>query len=151
LDSGTAGRGTHSPASSCSLPCWCPQPSPDAAAPARRSSPPWTIRRWSWMIGRFRRPKSRSSIRRWWQGCTTNAEQLETLYGLLAINNDYMVAEKYFHGQSVDQLSSRASVTKSITSARVGSRWSRAAWRTNISISEEMDESDCTHRIRAAG
>ena len=84
-------------------------------------------------------------------GLYYNAEQLETLYGLLVINNDYMVAEKYFHGQSVDQLSSRASVTKSITSARVGSRWSRAAWRTNISISEEMDESDCTHRIRAAG
>ena len=36
------------------------------------------------------------------------AEQLETLYGLLVINNDYMVAEKYFHGQSIDQLSTRA-------------------------------------------
>ncbi len=49
-----------------------------------------------------------------------NAEQLETLYGLLVIKNGYLVAEKYFHGASVDQLSSRASVTKSITSALVG-------------------------------
>jgi CubicO group peptidase (beta-lactamase class C family) len=49
-----------------------------------------------------------------------NAGQLETLYGLLVIKNGYLVAEKYFHGKSVDQLSSRASVTKSITSALVG-------------------------------
>jgi len=49
-----------------------------------------------------------------------NAEQLETLYGLLVIKNGYLVAEQYFHGKSVDQLSSRASVTKSITSALVG-------------------------------
>jgi len=49
-----------------------------------------------------------------------NAEQLETLYGLLVIKNGYLVAEKYFNGASVDQLSSRASVTKSITSALVG-------------------------------
>jgi CubicO group peptidase (beta-lactamase class C family) len=49
-----------------------------------------------------------------------NAEQLETLYGLLVIKNGYLVAEEYFHGQSVGQLSSRASVTKSITSALVG-------------------------------
>ncbi len=49
-----------------------------------------------------------------------NAEQLESLYGLLVIKNGYLVAEKYFHGASVDQLSSRASVTKSITSALVG-------------------------------
>jgi CubicO group peptidase (beta-lactamase class C family) len=49
-----------------------------------------------------------------------NAEQLETLYGLLVIKNGYLVAEKYFHGASVEQLSSRASVTKSITSALVG-------------------------------
>ncbi len=49
-----------------------------------------------------------------------NAQQLETLYGLLVVKNGYLVAEKYFHGKSVDQLSSRASVTKSITSALVG-------------------------------
>jgi len=49
-----------------------------------------------------------------------NAEQLETLYGLLVLKNGHLVAEKYFHGKSVDQLSSRASVTKSITSALVG-------------------------------
>jgi CubicO group peptidase (beta-lactamase class C family) len=49
-----------------------------------------------------------------------NAAQLESLYGLLVIKNGYLVAEKYFHGKSVDQLSSRASVTKSITSALVG-------------------------------
>jgi CubicO group peptidase (beta-lactamase class C family) len=49
-----------------------------------------------------------------------NAEQLETLYGLLVLKNGHLVAEKYFHGKSVDQVSSRASVTKSITSALVG-------------------------------
>ena len=49
-----------------------------------------------------------------------NAEQLESLYGLLVIKNGHLVAEKYFHGASVDQLSSRASVTKSVTSALVG-------------------------------
>ena len=49
-----------------------------------------------------------------------NAEQLETLYGLLVIKNGYLVAEKYFNGKSISQLSSRASVTKSITSALVG-------------------------------
>jgi CubicO group peptidase (beta-lactamase class C family) len=49
-----------------------------------------------------------------------NAAQLESLYGLLVIKDGYLVAEKYFHGKSVDQLSSRASVTKSITSALVG-------------------------------
>jgi CubicO group peptidase (beta-lactamase class C family) len=49
-----------------------------------------------------------------------NAEQLETLYGLLVIKNGYLVAEKYFNGKSMSQLSSRASVTKSITSALVG-------------------------------
>jgi len=53
-------------------------------------------------------------------GLYYNAEQLETLYGLLVIKNGYLVAEKYFHGQSGDQLSSRASVTKSITLALVG-------------------------------
>ncbi len=49
-----------------------------------------------------------------------NAEQLETLYGLLVVKNGYLVAEKYFHGKSISQLSSRASVTKSVTSALVG-------------------------------
>ncbi|MGD8623558.1 MAG: serine hydrolase [Anaerolineae bacterium] len=49
-----------------------------------------------------------------------NAEQLESLYGLLVIKNGHLVAEKYFHGAAVDQLSSRASVTKSVTSALVG-------------------------------
>jgi CubicO group peptidase (beta-lactamase class C family) len=49
-----------------------------------------------------------------------NAEELETLYGLLVVKNGYLVAEKYYHGKSVDQLSSRASVTKSIVSALVG-------------------------------
>ncbi len=49
-----------------------------------------------------------------------NAEQLETLYGLLVVKNGHLVAEGYFHGKSASQLSSRASVTKSITSALVG-------------------------------
>jgi CubicO group peptidase (beta-lactamase class C family) len=49
-----------------------------------------------------------------------NAEQLESLYGLLVIKNGHLVAEKYLHGKSASQLSSRASVTKSITSALVG-------------------------------
>ena len=49
-----------------------------------------------------------------------NAEQLESLYGLLVVKNGYLVAENYFHGKSISQLSSRASVTKSVTSALVG-------------------------------
>jgi CubicO group peptidase (beta-lactamase class C family) len=49
-----------------------------------------------------------------------NASKLETIYSLLVVKNGYLVAEKYFHGKSMSQLSSRASVTKSITSALVG-------------------------------
>jgi CubicO group peptidase (beta-lactamase class C family) len=49
-----------------------------------------------------------------------NASELESIYGLLVIKNGYLIAEGYFNEGSVDQLSSRASVTKSITSALVG-------------------------------
>jgi len=49
-----------------------------------------------------------------------DAAELETLYGLLLIKNGYMIAEKYFNEGSVEQLSKRASVTKSYTSALVG-------------------------------
>jgi CubicO group peptidase (beta-lactamase class C family) len=49
-----------------------------------------------------------------------DANELETLYGLLVIKNDYLIAEKYFNKGSVEQLSKRASVTKSYTSALVG-------------------------------
>ena len=49
-----------------------------------------------------------------------HAAELETIYGLLVIKNGHLVAEKYFNEASVDELSKRASVTKSYTSALVG-------------------------------
>ena len=49
-----------------------------------------------------------------------DAEHLETIYSLLVIKNGYLVAEKYFNKGSVDQLSRRASVTKSYISAMLG-------------------------------
>jgi CubicO group peptidase (beta-lactamase class C family) len=49
-----------------------------------------------------------------------DAAHMETLYGLLVIKNGYLIAEGYFNGASVEQLSSRASVTKSFTSALLG-------------------------------
>jgi CubicO group peptidase (beta-lactamase class C family) len=49
-----------------------------------------------------------------------DAAELETLYGLLVIKNGFLIAEGYFNGGAVDQLSKRASVTKSYTSALVG-------------------------------
>jgi CubicO group peptidase (beta-lactamase class C family) len=49
-----------------------------------------------------------------------NAEQSETLYGLLVIKNGHLVAEKYFHAGAVDRQDNRQSVTKSIVSALVG-------------------------------
>jgi CubicO group peptidase (beta-lactamase class C family) len=49
-----------------------------------------------------------------------NAAKLETIYGLLVVKDGYLVAEKYFNEGSVDELSKRASVTKSYTSALVG-------------------------------
>jgi CubicO group peptidase (beta-lactamase class C family) len=49
-----------------------------------------------------------------------DASKLETLYGLLIIKNGFLIAEGYFNEGSVKQLSKRASVTKSYTSALVG-------------------------------
>lgn len=49
-----------------------------------------------------------------------NAAKLETIYSLLVVKNGYLVAEDYFNQGSVDELSKRASVTKSYTSALVG-------------------------------
>jgi CubicO group peptidase (beta-lactamase class C family) len=49
-----------------------------------------------------------------------NAAQLETLYSLLVIKNGYLVAEDYFNEGSVDQKDRLQSVTKSFTSALVG-------------------------------
>ena len=49
-----------------------------------------------------------------------DAGQLETIYSLLVIKNDHLIAEGYFNEGSVEQLSKRASVTKSFTSAFVG-------------------------------
>jgi CubicO group peptidase (beta-lactamase class C family) len=49
-----------------------------------------------------------------------NAEKLETIYSLLVIKNDHLVAEKYFNEGSVDQKDRLQSVTKSYTSALVG-------------------------------
>jgi CubicO group peptidase (beta-lactamase class C family) len=49
-----------------------------------------------------------------------DANELETIYGLLVVKNGYLIAEGYFNEGSVKQLSKRASVTKSYTSALVG-------------------------------
>ncbi len=50
----------------------------------------------------------------------SEATRLPTLYGLLVIENGYLVAEKYFNAGAIDQLSGRQSATKSFTSAMVG-------------------------------
>lgn len=49
-----------------------------------------------------------------------DASKLETLYSLLIIKNGKLIAEKYFNVGSIDQLSKRASVTKSYISAMMG-------------------------------
>jgi len=49
-----------------------------------------------------------------------NAEKMETIYSLLVIKNNHLVAEKYFNQGSVDQKDRLQSVTKSYTSALVG-------------------------------
>ena len=49
-----------------------------------------------------------------------NAAELETLYGLLVIKNDHLIAEGYFNEGSVEQKHFMASATKSFTSALVG-------------------------------
>ncbi len=49
-----------------------------------------------------------------------DAAGLETLYGLLIIKNDHLIAEDYFNKGAIDQLSARQSITKSYTSALVG-------------------------------
>ncbi|NVJ87254.1 MAG: ankyrin repeat domain-containing protein [Algoriphagus sp.] len=48
------------------------------------------------------------------------ASHLKTLYGLLIVKNGSLIAEGYFNKGSVDQLSQRASVTKSYVSALLG-------------------------------
>jgi len=49
-----------------------------------------------------------------------NAAEHETIYSLLVFKNGYLVAEDYFNAGSIDELSKRASVTKSYTSALAG-------------------------------
>jgi len=49
-----------------------------------------------------------------------NAAELETIYSLLVIKNDYLIAEDYFNEGSVEQKARVQSVTKSYTSALVG-------------------------------
>jgi CubicO group peptidase (beta-lactamase class C family) len=49
-----------------------------------------------------------------------DAAEHDTIYSLLVLKNGYLVAEDYFNAGSIDQLSKRASVTKSYTSALVG-------------------------------
>jgi CubicO group peptidase (beta-lactamase class C family) len=50
----------------------------------------------------------------------SDASHLKTLYSLLIIKNGYLVGEGYFNKGSVEQLSKRASVTKSYVSALMG-------------------------------
>lgn len=49
-----------------------------------------------------------------------NAAELETLYSLLVIKNDYLIAEDYFNEGSIDQKDRLQSATKSVTSALIG-------------------------------
>ncbi len=49
-----------------------------------------------------------------------DASHLETLYSLLIIKNGHLIGEGYFNEGSVNQLSKRASVTKSFVSALLG-------------------------------
>ncbi len=49
-----------------------------------------------------------------------DASHLETIYSLLVIKNGKLIAEKYFNEGSIEQLSKRASVTKSYISAMLG-------------------------------
>jgi len=49
-----------------------------------------------------------------------DAASLETLYSLLVIKNGYLIAEKYFNDGGIDQLSKRASITKSYNSCLLG-------------------------------
>jgi CubicO group peptidase (beta-lactamase class C family) len=49
-----------------------------------------------------------------------DAAEMETLYGLLVVKNDRLIAEGYFNEGSVEQKARLQSVTKSYTSALVG-------------------------------
>lgn len=49
-----------------------------------------------------------------------DAAEMETLYGLLVLANDQLIAEGYFHEGTVEQKALLQSVTKSYTSALVG-------------------------------
>ena len=49
-----------------------------------------------------------------------DAKALDNIYSLLVVKNGFLVAEKYFNGQSVYDASSIASVTKSVVSAMTG-------------------------------
>jgi len=49
-----------------------------------------------------------------------NADRLETIYGLLVIKDDQLIAERYFNKGSVEQKARLQSATKSYTSALVG-------------------------------
>jgi CubicO group peptidase (beta-lactamase class C family) len=48
------------------------------------------------------------------------AEEMETLYGLLVVKKGFLIGEQYFNGATMEQVSGRASATKSFTSALVG-------------------------------
>lgn len=49
-----------------------------------------------------------------------SAEEVETIRSLLVVKNGYLIAEKYFHGGSIDSQDRMQSATKSFTSALVG-------------------------------
>ncbi len=48
------------------------------------------------------------------------AKALDNIYSLLVVKNGFLIAEKYFNGQSISDASSIASVTKSVVSAITG-------------------------------
>ena len=49
-----------------------------------------------------------------------NAAKLETLYSLLIVKNNHLIAERYFNEGTIDRKNQQQSVTKSFTSSLVG-------------------------------
>ncbi len=49
-----------------------------------------------------------------------NATKVKTIQALLVVKNGYLIAEQYFHGGGIDQMTKLQSATKSVTSALVG-------------------------------
>jgi len=70
-----------------------------------------------------------------------HAAKLESLYGLVVVKNGRIIAEGYFNEGSVDQLSGRQSITKSVVSALVGITLDRGElWSLDQTMAEFFPE-----------